>query len=392
MMAAIVDVAALSARISGKTVWTFVRACDAEGRCGWGEATLQGQAAEIHRHVEALAPKVIARASRPRMDVADIVGTRGRSAPESAAIGGIDQALLDLSAQARGVPLAALLGTPRRSTIDLYANINRGTVDRSPAGFAARAREAADSGFKAIKIAPLDDLRPGDADSAAGRRLLDAGIARVAAVRAALGSQAQLLVDCHWRLDEASASTLIHALEPHSLYWIECPLREDATTLPALRRLRSQANRIGVRLAGCESMTGVEGFRPFLEAGAYDVIMPDVKYAGGLIEMLRIAEAAATHDVLCSPHNPSGPIAHAHSVHVSALLASFPFLEFQFGESPLFAEIIDASFPQPENGSSALPTTAGSGASIDMARVQPLLMTLSAGEASGGENAAQGVP
>jgi L-alanine-DL-glutamate epimerase-like enolase superfamily enzyme len=39
----IVDIAAFSARISEKTVWTFVRARDADGRSGWGEATLQGK-------------------------------------------------------------------------------------------------------------------------------------------------------------------------------------------------------------------------------------------------------------------------------------------------------------------------------------------------------------
>ena len=70
-------------------------------------------------------------------------------------------------------------------------------------------------------------------------------------------------------------------------------------------------------------MTGLEGFRPFLEAGIYDVIMPDVKYAGGLRELLRIGEFAAGLGVACSPHNPSGPIAHAHSLHLSAHLPSW---------------------------------------------------------------------
>ena len=373
-MTATVDILAFSARISPKTVWTFVRARDAEGRTGWGEATLQGQAAELHRHIDALAPRVCSNSAGAIAQVAQIVGTHGDSAAESAAISAIDQAIVDVEAQARGVSVASMLGVPRRTTIDLYANINRGTLDRSPDGFAARARDAVESGFRAIKIAPLDDVQPDTVASEQGCRLLDAGIARIAAVRAAVGPDVPLMVDCHWRLDEPSASSLLREVEPMSLYWLECPLREDREALAALRRLRSQANRSGVRLAGCESMTAVEGFRPYLDAGAYDVIMPDVKYAGGMVEMLRIADEAAARDVQCSPHNPSGPIAHAHSVHVSALLATFPFLEFQYAESPLFFEIVSGPFPGPSAGSSALPSASGVGPAIDLRRLEPLLV------------------
>ena len=374
-MASIADISALSVRVSDKTVWTFVRAKDSQGREGWGEATLQGKARELHRDVDRFAPKVIARASAHYVECAELVGTRGATAVESAALGGIDQAVTDLHAQSQGKSLASMLGTVRRASVALYANVNRGTVDRTPSGFAARAGDAIDDGFGAVKIAPFDDVRPQDADSPEGRRLIDAGVARIAAVRAALGPGVPLMVDCHWRLNEAAAAQLLRDVEPFSLYWLECPLVEDASTLPALKRLRARANRAGVRLAGCETMTGVDGFRPFVEAGAYDVIMPDVKYAGGLVEMLRIAEAARAKGVECSPHNPSGPIAHAHSVHVSALLESFPFLEFQYAESPLFHEIVAGAFPDPRTGASAVPTVPGTGTRLDADRLRPHLAT-----------------
>jgi galactonate dehydratase len=94
-----------------------------------------------------------------------------------------------------------------------------------------------------------------------------------------------------------------------------------------------------MRLAGAETFTGVEGFRPLLEQGLYDVVMPDVKYAGGLAELMRIAELAEKHGAACSLHNPSGPICHAHSIHVSAALAGAERLEYQHGETPLFYAI-----------------------------------------------------
>jgi galactonate dehydratase len=364
----IVDIAAFSARISGKTIWTFVRARSADGLCGWGEATLQGEAAAVRSHVEQLAPATIGQLARPPNRA-----SAAQSTAEAAALCAIDQALWDVLAQQQGRSLADMLGEKRHTRIGLYANINRGTVDRSPSGFAARALEAASSGFDSIKIAPFDDVTPDSAETPAGRRLQAVAVERIAAVRAAIGPNRRLLVDCHWRLTEATACEVLRELEPLHLYWFECPLVEVPAAFSALRRIRAQANAMGVRLAGCESMTGLDVFRSFLNAGVYDVIMPDVKYAGGLEEILRIGEAAAAHDVLCSPHNPTGPIAHLHSVHVCSLLAASPFLEFQYGESPLFFDIVDGALPDPNTGVSAVPDGKGLGAGIDMTKLTPLL-------------------
>jgi galactonate dehydratase len=371
-MSAIADVGAWSARISGKTVWTFVRVRDDGGRSGWGEATLQHRAAAIHGHVDRWSPAWVGRPSRPGTLADPPIADRYASAAHAAAWSAIDQARWDLAAQAENRTVAGMLGSPVRSTIPLYANINRGTVDRTADGFAARARVVAASGFGAIKIAPFDDVDPAALDTASGRRLVARGIERVHAVRAAIGPAPRLLVDCHWRFTEAAAIDVIRLLAPASLHWLECPLPEDASTLAALRRLRSQANERGMRLAGCESMTGLDAFRAFLDAGAYDVIMPDVKYAGGLAEMLKIGEAAERGRVECSPHNPTGPIAHLHSLHLSALLGSFPFLEFQLGESPRFFDLVDGDLPDPMRGTSGLPRGAGLGAGVDLARLAPL--------------------
>lgn len=356
-MTTIRNIAALSARVSDKTVWTFVRIDGADGRQGWGEATLQGQAASVHDHVARLAPVLVGKDLTLPVDLMDVVGTCGRDTAEAAAISALDQALWDVLAQARGQTLAQALGAPLRSEVTLYANINRGTLDRSPAGFAARAHEAAGRGFDAIKIAPFDSVHPGREDPA----LLGAAIARIAAVRAAIGPEVRLMVDCHWRLSESTAARVLREVEPLRLYWFECPLPEDEANFPALRRLRSQANAVGVRLAGCEMMIGRAGFQPFLDAGVYDVIMPDVKYAGGLRELLRIGAAAERSGVACSPHNPTGPIAHAHSLHLSAHLPLFPFLEFQYGESELFFDFVAGALPDPSTGCSALPHGAGLG-------------------------------
>jgi galactonate dehydratase len=354
-------IATLSARVSDKTVWTFVSVEAEDGHRGWGEATLQGEADAVHHEVARLRPALLGRALSAQSEIKDVVGTCGRDRAQAAAISALDQAVGDVIAQSSGQNLASALGPAPSDTIGLYANVNRGTLDRSPAGFAARALDARQRGFDAVKIAPFDEVRPGEATSAGA---IDSGLARIAAVRAAVGPDMHLLVDCHWRLTEASAHDVLREVEPLHLYWLECPVPEEPQNFDALRRLRSRANANGVRLAGCEMMTALDGFRPFLEAGVYDAIMPDVKYAGGLRELLRIGEFAASHGVACSPHNPSGPIAHAHSLHLSAHLPSCPFLEYQYDESPLFFDFVIGTLPDPRSGTSALPRGAGLGIGI----------------------------
>jgi galactonate dehydratase len=341
---------------------------DDAGRVGFGEATLQGRDSELRTHVARLAPSLVGRPVRPsRAAVA-----QGDDAAEAAARCAIDHAVWDLAAQAQGVTLAAALGAPRTSSVPLYANVNRGTVDRSPGGFAARALEAAQRGFRAIKVAPFDDVAAADLGTDAGRRRFDLGVERVLAVREAIGPARELMVDCHWRLDERAAGEALARLEPARLYWLECPLPETTASLDALKRVRAKANATGVRLAGCESMTALDGFRPFLDAGAYDAIMPDVKYAGGLSEMLRIAADAQRRGELCSPHNPTGPVAHLASVHVASLLDDCPFLEFQYGESDAFFALCDRPIPDPTHGASDLPRDPGLGAGLDMAALASL--------------------
>lgn len=349
-MPRVASVSAVCARVTPRTTWVFARVVARHGGEGWGEGTLEGRAAEVAAAIEAFDTKLRGREVAPAMDLGAVPG----SLVEAAALSAVDQALWDLAARAAGRPLAALLGGIRRERVALYANINRGTIDRSPAGFAARAAEAAALGFGAIKIAPFDDVKPEIARMPEGQRLIKAGYDRIAAAAEAIGKSAELQVDCHWRFDEASANEALAECARLGVAWFECPLPETPAHYAAIKRLRGKANAAGMRLAGAELFIGVDGFRPLLEQGLYDVVMPDVKYAGGLAECLRIAELAARHGTACSLHNPSGPVCHAHSLHVSAALASGERLEYQHGETPRFYAIAPG-LEEPREGSAALP-------------------------------------
>src|SRR4051794_29113754 len=120
-MSPLVDIDVLSARISNKTVWTFIRAVDSDGFCGWGEATFPGEHAAVHAHAARLKASFIGQPAHPLSG--PCVAT---STSEAAAVSAIDQAICDISAQRMAKTLADALGPRRRSTIELYANINRG--------------------------------------------------------------------------------------------------------------------------------------------------------------------------------------------------------------------------------------------------------------------------
>jgi galactonate dehydratase len=100
------------------------------------------------------------------------------------------------------------------------------------------------------------------------------------------------------------------------------------------------------------------------------VIMPDVKYAGGLREVMRLAEAQIEAGVTFSPHNPSGPVAHAASLEVCAAVGDGGLLEHQFDESPLFEELVAGSLPRPKDGMvERAAGRLGTGIRLDLRRV-----------------------
>lgn len=349
-------------RVTHKTCWTFVRLHTEDGRIGEGEATLTGREDALLAAAEILVPLALSEATLQHAS-AFAECHPPDNIEDAGIVSAIDQALWCLRAQGNGQSLARTLGV-RRDRIPVYANINRRTDDRSPQGFAASARAAVAAGHVAFKVAPFDEVSPAVCAQGHGVRAMQTGLARVAAVREAVGAPARLMVDCHWRFDEATARALNEAAARLGVHWIETPLPESAANVPALVRLRRQCNAQGIRQAGLETSVGWETMRPFCEAGAYDVVMPDMKYIGGIREMERTAAKCEALGVEVSPHNPSGPICHAASLQVSASLAAFDMLELQFDESPLFDSLVGAPFGEVRDGLAELPPGPGLGVEL----------------------------
>ena len=124
--------------INAKTNWIFVQLETAAGLTGVGEASLNGQERAVLKAAEQLAGPLFAQSNAQpyRLTSPDNLAT-------AAAVSAIDQALWDILGKRQGCAVAELLGGKgKHDPVPLYANVNRRTRDRSPAGFVASARAA----------------------------------------------------------------------------------------------------------------------------------------------------------------------------------------------------------------------------------------------------------
>ena len=324
-----------SVPVSLKTRWLFLVGRSIDGLTGFGEVTLQNQDAAIVDATRKL-PGVITHATlqtlRQRLPLP--IGHVLASA--------LEQVWLDIQGQEQNVSTRRLVGIQPRSKIRCYANINRGTIDRTPNSFATRAEEALAIGFSAVKIAPFDEVLTQASNQHARSDAINIGMIRVEAVLRVSGDHA-VQVDCHSRFALKEANQVIARLGQLGVRWIEEPVVETAETISKLKVLRATANRHGALLAGAEKLSGLDQFQSFIDAGAYDVIMPDIRFCGGFAEAIRIATYAQLHGTQVSPHNPCGPVMAIVSAQMAACLPSFHSLELQHAESPLFDKLLSTS-------------------------------------------------
>ena len=320
--------------VSEKGNWVFVRLNTNQGLTGLGEAShgMPGgnRRLEGARHMRALLGDFFELVRNESPYDIQQYRDRGRAKAKAGklatatAFSAIEQALWDLCGKASGVPVCDLLGGRLRRDLPLYANINRATIERTPEAFATNAAAAVRQGFRSLKAAPFDGFPPLTTDFSKAKQL---GIACVEAIRKAAGPDVEVYIDCHSFFDVPLAIEVAKRLEPMKLGWYEEPV-------PPERTAETLAIKKGItqRMSGGEILFGMEGFRELCEQNAVDVIMPDVKHCGGLLEGGRIAALAELHGVEVSPHNPAGPVSTAASAHLCAGIPNFRVLEYQWGE------------------------------------------------------------
>ena len=274
------------------------------------------------------------------------------------ALSGVEQAMFDLAGKALDVPSYQLLGGKCREKIRLYANINRATVDRSPFGFANKAERAVAEGFTAIKCAPFDDVSVANISRGSLTPAICLGIDRIRTIRAAIGGDIDLMVDCHSRFNPGIIIQVAKELEDLHLFWIE-----DAIPLDNLDAFAHISQSIGIPIATGERLRTLTDFDRLLTQTSIDYILPDVKHVGGLSGLKKIATLAAARNVSVTPHNPSGPVATAASVQCMASVPNFAILEYAWGEVDWRASLTQPP-EQIVDGSIEVPNRAGLGITV----------------------------
>lgn len=274
----------------------------------------------------------------------------GRGGSLTHTISAIDIALWDIFGKATGQPVGRLLGGRYRERVKPYASV---LMDHpGPLGeLMTRLRE---DGYKAVKMG----WGPFGRESHA----LDEAIVRAA--REALGPEVELMVDAggsdaFWPNGYAWATRTATMLADYDVVWFEEALKPDALQdFVALRRSSP------VPISGGEVLTRRQAFVPWLAAGAFDIVQPDVCKVGGISEERRIGWYAEEFGVKLIPHGWNTAVGLAADLQLSSALPGTDRVEYLQG-SPYIDEIITQPWQLDADGFLAIPDSPGLGIELD---------------------------
>ena len=211
----------------------------------------------------------------------------------------VDIALWDLRGRSLGASLHELLG-PQRDAVPVYASGGLYADGEGAAELAAEMRALVARGFQAVKmqiglLAREDDL------------------ARVAAVRQAVGPDIEIVVDAAERLTISEAPTWIRRLAEFGVTAIQgvLPVGEVAGLLMLTRTGK-------LRVMVGEREWRPQRFRELLRVGAVGVLQFNPGLCGGITGGLKLAALAEAHDVPVSPQNHATGVLLAACLHLGA--------------------------------------------------------------------------
>lgn len=341
--------------------WTFVKIETSEpGLIGWGDCTDWGSPGPVAATVERYAEWVI---GRDPMQVESIwwdlatASMRHTGGIAWKAMSGIDSALWDIRGKVLGAPVWQLLGGKMRDRLRLYwshcGSVRARHAERlglppleTLADLRRLAEEVRDRGYTALKtnLFALTDLvdsrpllnrfrnHPGDAPPAVIRH----AEAIIGTFREVLGPDVGIALDVAFTFKLGGAIKLARALEPYDLMWLETETLDPQ----ALRLIRESTD---TTICTGESLFGTQGYKPYLELHAQDIIMPDLAW-NGITMGKKIADMAHAYDILFAPHNCHSPINTLVSAAVCATVPNFFIQEFDVDDAPWRDDIMTHPF------------------------------------------------
>lgn len=290
-----------------------------------------------------------------------------------AGISAIEQALWDIKGKALGVPIYELLGGKFREHVRVYAN---GWSYRSisPDDYARAAERPIADGYTALKCYPLAvPTNKGGirhvTQRSVDRAFADLAFEKVKAVRKAVGTEIDIMVDLSGGLTTDETIRLCRRLEELDIFFIEEPT--DPFDLGALKKL---SEHVDIPVAVGERIYTRFGYRPILESHAADILQPDIGNTGGLMEAKKIAAMAEAYNIRIQPHICASPVATAAALQLDACIANFLIQELYPYRIAEHFQIVDhAPEWDVKNGYLPIGTRPGLGVNLVEERVHPFL-------------------
>lgn len=271
----------------------------------------------------------------------------GRRGAVIHALSGVDMALWDLFAKSAGRPVNALMGTPKRSEIPVYASI---LMDEDQGRVKDRVLQLRAEGFGAIKLGwgPLGESVTHD-------------IKLATAAREAAGPDFGLMLDagCGYGDSINDALYVASALSELNYQWLEEPLLPD--DLDAYAKLTAMSP---VPIAIGEQNATYWEFREIVRHRAAHIIQPDLARCGGITEALRIVGLALDHEMRCIPHAWKSGILKAATLHLNSILPGSPIQEWSLTDNALSTGLVRNHMPVVD-GTVAVPCGPGLGVDLD---------------------------
>ncbi|MBI1173466.1 mandelate racemase/muconate lactonizing enzyme family protein [bacterium] len=266
----------------------ILRITDADGAVGTGYSYTIGTGGPsimaLLKHT--LAPALIGREAdeieRIWRDLLFMTHATSVGAVTSLALAAIDTALWDLRCIKAGLPLHRMAGGAQ-TRIPLYTT-EGGWLHLSTADLVADALRAKAAGFGGAKIK-------------IGRPHVSEDVARLSAVRDAVGPSFEIMTDANQRFTVDEAIRRARCLTPLDIAWLEEPLPAD--DLSGHERL---SNATTLPVAVGESLYSPQHFREYLQRGACSIVQVDVARIGGITPWLKVAHLAETFNVPVCPH------------------------------------------------------------------------------------------
>jgi D-galactarolactone cycloisomerase len=271
----------------------------------------------------------------------------------------VEAALWDIIGQVTGQPVSVLFGGAARR-LPAYASFGEA---RSPRARADAALAAKSAGFQAVKIR-ISRTDPG------------ISLEAVRATRVVVGDEFVIMADLNqwWRMagdispafDLATVRRITAELADLGVFWLEEPL--PGGDLDGMRALRQQ-----IRVAGGEMARTPAELLAALDAGALDVLQPDVVLSVGMLRARTIAELALLRNRWFTPHTWTNGLGLLANLHVVAGVGGGPYVEFPYDPPGWTPERRDFFLAEPvridPDGYLTVPDRPGLGARIDHAAV-----------------------